>query len=236
MVNNDASENPTTGESFEEFRSSFAYSTRTDLFFKWLNHGPEKFAADFLQELLDLTGDLVDTGDTKPIIRAIVRAQEEAYSDLGKFKYDNRPFAELTQPVSQSRVALLTTTGHFATDDDPNPFGMTGLTQEQVVNMTGDFGKADPTLSEIPVSTSRLRTSVRHGGYDIRAAAADRNTSFPIDRMLELEDEGVIGQFVNPAFSFVGLTSQLRLRKQIAPSWAAKLKAAGAQAAVLIPI
>jgi hypothetical protein len=54
--------------------------------------------------------------------------------------------------------------------------------------------------------------------------------------MNELADEGVIGEFVSPAYSFVGLASQLRLRKEIAPAWAAKAKAGGAQAAVLIPI
>lgn len=60
--------------------------------------------------------------------------------------------------------------------------------------------------------------------------------SLPIDRMVELEAEGVIGEFVSPAYSFVGLASQLRLRKEIAPAWAARLKAAGAQAVVLVPI
>ena len=95
---------------------------------------------------------------------------------------------------------------------------MENLTQGQVVKMSVEMSKADPTLSEVPVSTTRDRTRVRHTCYDIRAAKADRNTSFPIERMLELEKDGVIGKFVDPAFSFVGLTSQLRLRKQIAPA------------------
>jgi hypothetical protein len=54
--------------------------------------------------------------------------------------------------------------------------------------------------------------------------------------MIELADEGVIGEFVNPAYSFVGLASQLQLRKEIGPAWAANAKAAEAQAAVLVPI
>lgn len=235
------SENPdpgaqVQGESFDEFRNSFAYGSRTDLFFKWLKSGPERLAGEFIQELLQLTGDLIDDGDTRPIVEAIVRAQSEAYAGAGHFTYDTGPFTVLEQPVSKSRIALLTTTGHFAEGDDPKPFGMEGLTQDQVVKMTGEFGKADPTLSEIPTTATRLQTRVRHGGYDIRAARADRNTSLPIDRMLELADEGVIGEFVSPVYSFVGLTSQLRLRKQIAPEWSEKLKAAGAQGAVLVPV
>jgi len=138
--------------------------------------------------------------------------------------------------VSESRVALLTTTDHFAEGYDPKPFGLDGLTQEQAIRMTGEFGTADPVLSEIPITTSRADTRVRHGGYDIRVVAADRNSCLPIDRMIELADEGVIGEFVNPAYSFVGLASQLQLRKEIGPAWAAKAKAAEAQAAVLVPI
>jgi hypothetical protein len=226
----------TDKETFDEFRNSFSYGSRTDLLFKFMKTGTEQLADDFLRELLDLTGDLIDDGNTQPIVEAIVRAQTEAYSGAGNFAYDTKPFAILDQPISESRVALLTTTGHFVEGDDPKPFGMNGLTQDQVVDMTGEFGKADPVLSEIPITTSVADTRVRHGGYDIRASEADRNSSLPIDRMLELADAGVIGEFVNPAYSFVGLASQLRLRKEIGPAWAARAKAAGAQAAVLVPI
>jgi len=223
-------------ETFDEFRNSFSYGSRTDLLFKFLKSGSEQLADDFLQEILGLTGDLIDNGDTTPIVDAIVRAQCEAYSGPGNFEYDSKPFATLDQPISESKIALLTTTGHFAAGDDPKPFGMDDLTQDQVVKMTSEFGKADPILSEIPTTTSAEETVVRHGGYDIRATAADRNVSLPIDRMSELDAEGFIGGFVSPAYSFVGLASQLRLRKEIAPGWAARARAAGAQAAVLIPI
>lgn len=224
------------GESFDEYRNSFSYGSRTDLLCKWMKSGSEKLADEFLQELLELTGNLIDDGDTAVIVEAMVRAQSEAYSGPGNFVYDSAPFATLDQPVSESRIVLVTTTGHFVVGDDPNPMGIENLTQKQVVKMTTEFQRVDPELSEIPISTPRDQTRVRHGGYDIRATAADRNVSLPIDRMIELADEGVIGEFVNPVFSFVGMTSQLRLRKQIGAEWAARAKAAGAQAAVLIPI
>ena len=236
MATSNSSESSSGKESFDEFRTSFSYGSRNDLLFKWMKTRSEELADEFLQELLDLTGNLIDDGNTHPIVEAIVRAQSQAYSGAGHFEYDNKPLVVLDQPVAESRVALLTTTGHFAEGDDPEPFGIEGLTQEQAVVMTGEFGKADPVLSEIPITTSRANTRVRHGGYDIRATAADRNSSLPIDRMIELADEGVIGEFVNPAYSFVGLASQLRLRKEIGPAWAARAKAAGTQAAVLVPI
>ena len=223
-------------ETFDEFRNSFSYGSRTDLFFKWMKSGSADLAAGFLQEILDLIGHLIDDGDTRPIVETIINAQAEAYAGPGSFEYEDGPFTKLDQPVSESRVALLTTTGHFVKGNDPNPFGIENLTQEQATTMTAEFGRADPVLSEIPTTTSAANTRVRHAGYDIRASASDRNVSLPIDRMNELADEGVIGGFVSPAFSFVGLTSQLRLRNEIGFEWAARAKAAGAQAALLIPI
>ena len=111
-----------------------------------------------------------------------------------------------------------------------------GLLSLSIAECIGEFGKAEAVLSEIPTTTTRQQTRVRHGGFDIRAARADRNTSLPIDRMLELAGEGVIGELVSPVYSFVGLTSQLRLRSEIAPAWAARAKAAGTQGAVLVPV
>ena len=223
-------------ESFDDFRSSFSYGSRSDLLFKFLKSGSEQLADEFFQELLALTGDLIDDGDPTAIVESIVRAQSAAYAGPGNFEYDDKPFTPLSKPVSESKIALLTTTGHFVEGEDPNPFGIENLTQEQAAKMTAEFGRANPELSEIPTTTPRELTRVRHGGYDIRATAADRNVSLPIDRLNEFAKDGIIGEFVSPAFSFVGLASQLRLKKQRAPEWAEQVKAAGADAAVLIPI
>ena len=57
-------------------------------------------------------------------IEAIVWAQSQTYTGAGRFKYDNKPFAVLDQPVSENRVALLTTTDRFAEGYDPKPFGL----------------------------------------------------------------------------------------------------------------
>ena len=129
MATKDFSESSSGIETFDEFRTSFSYGSRNDLLFKWMKAGSEEMAGEFLQELLELTGDLIDDGDTQPIVEAVIRAQSQAYSGAGHFKYDNKPFAVLDRPVSESRVALLTTTGHFAEGDDPKPFGRDDLTQ-----------------------------------------------------------------------------------------------------------
>jgi len=87
-----------------------------------------------------------------------------------------------------------------------------------------DFMKGEPTLSTIPVDIPREKLRVRHGGYDTRAAGEDFNTVLPLDGLLELEREGVIGDFLGDAYSFVGACSQKRLMNHVAPRWANMLK------------
>ena len=62
-------------ETFDEFRTSFSYGSRNDLLFKRMKTGSEELTGDFLHELLNLTGNLIDDRDTQPIVEAIVRTQ-----------------------------------------------------------------------------------------------------------------------------------------------------------------
>ena len=77
---------------------------------------------------------------------------------------------------------------------------------------------------------------VRHGAYDIRGAQADPNVAFTLERLVELRDEGVIGELASEAYSFVGAASQKRLVKQVAPRWAEMLKEQRIEAALLVPV
>ena len=225
-----------TNESFDDYRQSFSCGSRTDLLFKFLKNGSIEEADQLIRQIFDQAGDLIDTGDPSELIQTITEAQKSAYAGAGHFQYDDKPFTKSAKPVSELNVGLLTTTGHFTEGDDPEPFGMKGLTQDDVVKMTSEFGKADPILSRIPIDTPAEKTLVRHGGYDIRAVERDRNVGLPIDRMRELEADGVIGKFADPAFSFVGLASQLKLRSRLCFEWAQRLKQSGAEAIVLVPI
>jgi hypothetical protein len=71
--------------------------------------------------------------------------------------------------------------------DDPQPFGVTDMSQKEALMRISEFLKEEPPLSRIPIDTPREKLRVRHGGYDIRAAQLDLNTVFPLDRILELE-------------------------------------------------
>ena len=76
---------------------------------------------------------------------------------------------------------------------------------------------------------------MRHGGYDVRGAERDPNVVFPLDRLRELADEGVIGGLAARAFSLVGVTAQIPLFKKLAPQWAETMKEQGADAVLLVP-
>jgi D-proline reductase (dithiol) PrdB len=223
-------------ESFQSFKDSFAYGSRTDLNFKFLKSFSDQEAAQFFQELLWKLGDAFDDGDFDRLVAHIYQGQVRAYAGAGYWSYDEGPFTSLRQPLAEARLALLTSSGHFVEGQDPEPFGVEHMTQDEAAERVGEFLQAEPELSAIPSHTSRERLRVRHGGYDVRGAQADPNVAFPYERLLELEQEGVIGEMAPTAYSFVGACSQIRLTEHVGPRWVKMLQEQGINAALLVPV
>ena len=225
-----------TPETFEEFKNSFSYGSRTDLNFKFLKALSDVEAGEFFQELLWKLGDASNDGQFDQVIKHIYQWQVRAYSGKSRWQYNDAPFTALSKPLSESRIGLLTTSGHFVEGDDPEPFGVKEMNLEEAQARISDFLKADPVLSIIPTDISREKLRVRHGGYDIRAALDDYNVVLPIDRIGELQQDGLIGQTLGNAFSFVGACAQRSLVNDIAPQWAEMLKAQGVDGMILVPV
>jgi len=228
-------------ETLDQFRKSFSYGPRNDLFFKFLasKSFTDKESGQFFQGLLWRLGDAIDTGDYGDLADYVFHWQVHGYAPQGReggigaeFRYETAPWTPLKKRLSSSRVALISAGGLYVEGDDP--LGPEGLTQEEAIARVDDFFKVAPTLSVIPKSTSRSRLRVRHPGYDIRAALRDHNVVFPIDRLKELEDEGVIGELSEENYSFVGATSQVRLLREAAPKWAQLLKSRQVDAVLLV--
>ncbi|MDT8341181.1 MAG: glycine/sarcosine/betaine reductase selenoprotein B family protein [Longimicrobiales bacterium] len=225
-----------SGESFADFRDSFSYGARTDLSFKFLKHLPEAEAAELLRALLDALGDAYDTGDVDPLVRLAYRAQVSAYThDGARWRYEDAPFTPLGRPLAESRVLLLTTSGHFVEGDDPEPFGVSGMTQEEAVRRIGDFLREAPLLSSIPRDTDAGRLRVRHGGYDVRSVRRDPNVALPRDRLVEAEAAGRIGSLAPEILSFPGCTAQGHL-KRVLPEWVERVRGADVDLALLVPV
>lgn len=224
-------------ESFESFKNSFTSTgSRSDLNFKFLKNLSNRDAATFFQDLLRMLGESLDDGDFQRIVDHIYHAQIGAYDTKSKWEYEEGPFAPLRKPLSEARLALLTSSGHFVEGLDPEPFGVKGMTQAEAVRRISDFLKSEPELAIIPIDTPRENILVRHGGYDIKGALIDPNVAFPLDRLLELEQEGLFGEFHHEAYSFVGAASQMRLLNHAGPQWVKLLKEKDIDAVIMVPV
>jgi hypothetical protein len=222
-------------ETFEQFKKSFSYGSRTDLTFKFLANLSNEDAAAFIQDLFCKLGDSYDTGQVSRIWEHIVQGQTRGYATKAEWTYAEGPFQPLKKPLSRSRLALITSSGHFLQGNDPEPLGVKDMTQEEAIRRVKEFLKEEPKLSSIPVGTPGEKIRVRHGGYDIRGAQADPNVVFPLDRLRELQKEGAIGELNPVAYSFVGACAQNRLLKQTGPQWVGLLKEKGVDVALLVP-
>lgn len=231
---------PDNNESFESFKNSFSYGRRSDLnfkFFKWL---PDDDVAVILQALLEELGDAYDTGDLLPMIRTAIDAQIAGYAPdpeaaPSRYSTDEGPFTPVETTVESSRVGLLTTSGHFVAGDDPEPFGESDLTQPDAEDRISDFMRDTPVLSAIPSDTSVGDLRVRHGGYDIRSALKDPNVTFPIERLRQARDRGLVGGLAPTFFSFPGATSQGRLRGEL-PGWIERINEEEIDVMLLVPV
>lgn len=223
-------------ETLEEFKNSFSYGSRSDLNFKFLKELSAADAGSFIQELLWKLGDTLDDGDLDRVIAHILQGQARVYAGAGRFIYENAPFTPLTKPLSELRLALLTTSGHFVEGDDPNPFGIEHMTQPEAVTRISEFLRDEPKLSQIPVDTPPEMLCVRHPGYDIRGGQADPNVNFPIELLREMQAEGKIGELFPLAYSFVGATSQIRLQKHSGPEWVRMFQENHIDAVLMVPV
>lgn len=129
----------------------------------------------------------------------------------------------LTHPTTEARVALVTTAGLVAPDQEPfaRPIG------------------GDPSFRVLAADTdvATLIDCHRSESFDHGGVAADANVAFPLDRLRELATAGAIGEVAPRHLSFMGsLTLTGSLRRETAPEAAALLAADRVDAALLVPI
>jgi hypothetical protein len=224
-------------ETLEAFKDSFTSTgSRSDLNFKFLKNLSAEDVGTFFQELLRKMGQSINDGDINRILEHVYQWQVDAYDRRGKWEYDEGPFAPLQKPLSESRLALITSSGHFVEGMDPEPFGVKGMTQAEAVQRIDDFLKEAPDLSIIPTNTPLENLRVRHGGYDISGALADPDVAFPLRRLKELEGRGAFGKLHEEAYSFVGAASQVRILNHVGTRWVEKLKEQSIDAALMVPL
>ena len=236
MASNDDGSHSIAGESFEEFKVSFSYGSRTDLNFKFLKGLSDEDASSFFQELLWRLGDSFHEGAYDRLIELVYEWQIRSYSRPGRWAYEDGPFTHLKKPLAESKITLITSSGHFIDGEDPEPFGVKNMTQADAILRVIEFLKAAPSISEIPFRTPKSVLRVRHPGYDVRAAESDPNCVFPIRWLLEFEHEGLFGELAASAYSFVGAAAQKKLLNEVGPQWVSMIQEQTIDAVLLVPV
>ena len=134
--------------------------------------------------------------------------------------YEVTPHTPLRLPLSECRVALITTAGFFLDGQAP-------------------FEGGDCSYREIPnaIETQALINGHKSAAYDERGLETDPNLAFPLDRFKELETEGKIGSLNHRHFSFMGsITKPDALIEKTAPEVGQMLKSDSVDVAFLTPV
>ncbi len=134
---------------------------------------------------------------------------------------DPVPFARPAKPLSQCRVALLTTAGAHL--DDQEPF--------HVETVAGD-----PTHRIIPDDADLSRVRFTHTHYDTSSAELDTNVVLPIDRLLELVERGRVGSSSPIHIGMMGFNPNPDpIADQLGPTVAGLLSEMEVDIALLVP-
>lgn len=133
------------------------------------------------------------------------------------------PWTPLRRPLSQARVALVTTAGLHLRGDRP---------------FISDHKTPDQSYRQLPSSapTTEIVQSHTSIGFDRTGIQRDLNVTFPVDRLRELEQRGMIGSLAENFYSFMGaLRTWDVLEGETGPEVARQLQQDGVEVVLLTP-
>ncbi len=133
------------------------------------------------------------------------------------------PWTPVTKPLSESRIAMVTTSGVHHTDQEP-------------FNMQDTNG--DPSFRVIDINRPVSSLMITHDYYDHADADRDINIVMPVERLIEFKNDGLIGDISNHHYAFMGHIDGPHintLMNESAPAVSKLLKAAMVDAVLLTP-
>lgn len=139
-------------------------------------------------------------------------------------RIDPVPWTPLRKPLSECRLALVSTAGFILRGQMPFEANLVG---------------GDGSFREIPadVDVSSLIDAHRSSSFDHSGMDSDPNLAFPIDRARELSAAGEVGEVNHRHLSFMGsITAPGRLIRDHAPKAARILGKDGVDIALLVPV
>ncbi len=137
---------------------------------------------------------------------------------------DWRPGAQLRKPLSESKIAVVTSAAFYGAGQKPFDPSVRG----------GDY-----SYREIPedVALETLRIGHKSDAFDHTGIERDKNLALPLDRLRELRQEGLIGDVSKRHYSLMGsITAPARLVSNTAPEIARGLLEDAVDAVLLTPV
>ena len=135
-----------------------------------------------------------------------------------------RPGARLTKPLNEARIALISTAGLYLPGQEP---------------FRHSIRHDDCSYREIPDSTAiaTLEIGQSSDAFDHTGIEADRNLAFPLDRLHEAVQAGLIGEAAPRHFSIMGsIIAPAALIRDTGPEVARKLHDDRTDAVLLVPV
>lgn len=139
-------------------------------------------------------------------------------------RFDPVPVARLAKPLSECRVALVTSAGLVVPGDEPFDPKVKG----------GDW-----SYRVIPgeVDVQSLEEHHRSDSFDHAGVEADRNMALPLDRLRELAADGTVGDVAPRHVSLMGsITATGRFQKHTVPSVVKLFAGDGVEVVLLVPV
>lgn len=147
-----------------------------------------------------------------------------ANEDLANYPFvenKNVPFTPMRRALPMLNLALISSAGAY-------------IDGTQAFDTTARDG--DATFREIPIEVEAVDLQYAGRGYDMNAVRADRNAQIPIERLVEYQENGVIGQLNQVWWSLNGWIPNARMvAEDLAPRLAERVARYEVQAALLVP-
>ncbi len=161
------------------------------------------------------------TPDLEERFRRWLKLTNEMHDNANFTPNASIAWTPMRKPLAECTVALVSTAGVH-------------LKSQPAHDLLNAFG--DASFREIPGNTQASEIAVDHTHYDTTDANSDPNCVFPIDRLHELVEQGIVGAVAPVNYGFMGFIPDGRvLRDSTAPIVATQLRSQDVDAVVLIP-
>jgi D-proline reductase (dithiol) PrdB len=139
-------------------------------------------------------------------------------SDYPFVKNRRAPFTPARRALPMLNLALISSAGAYI--DGTDPFATNG----------------DLSFREIPIEVEASDLKFVARGYDPSAVQKDINSELPVERLLEFEQNGIIGQLNSVFWSFCGfIPDAAKIADELAPQLVERVRRYEVQAALLVP-